>query len=986
MPTFYWVGKGCPRDGTPTNSHQWGLSDYDWNTPSNWVVAHSLHAHRLVPGSGVSTPTIRVLTEVYAIPNRCPGPGDEVFVGHFPWLRHQPMSRSGEFAIYDLYQRTPEATVIGVNDLFWNSTAWQPDTAGRGELSAPGFSKAASPEQATVQQVLYAPIDPLNGKVTTVSVPKALEGTSTVPLYRRFYATNSTSLSPNVGVPTTAYSWWWDGPSTWLNQVQPGEQVNEVGRISSILSVDMTRKNEYRNKRGYFLPSYQYFTRLPKKAESPLLWGGCVAGSTGTTAESGISGGSGYTYWRNANTISANPNIIAATAQALDTLNIVMYSDSLVEGITASGSVLVPTMGATAYTYNIAFYDPYPFKSVGDGLYGEEYETVVANLRKPYCGGWTGGMLTQLDDCYNCYGAGATGATSQRLLTLDRVVSKSLTAEGARINGLFVKAHNVNVRSPFEWNKYAGNNPLGFQNFREDRAPVDRPSCRLFSGSGVTPISCGDSWIARQIGDSCINSSGEYDGNCAENFGGWAVSGRNNKDKFVELRLAEFYNGPTGTDQENLKTILHADMRFGQFNLAYGRVQEANLGTPHGSYGNEYGEGPKTIYGLSSYNTGTPAIVSWDYSDIRNALSYYRTQSLNPYFVGKETTYIRSEQEAYGRANPFWPSSGVYFIGGLSGQIESRVNQLNLFSVSATINPMTKVGVSRIFLGYGDNVEFGGQCLTANSANPYNYTKDMGNIYVNHGYPVIAPNNTSLNAAVSMGSFFHGSTVTGDSFYAPYIVIKPLGLQDQGFDGGTGMSGGETEIRLVKTAFTSPIFNSQIGDLVIDNTDFVFVSPDDIGVRDRQKYGNKVIDRLIVKNESVVDYTNDTAGYLHFGRILNSGSTGGTGSVYGGILFQGEKDQFVVPPAGARLWISRIDGNTIDSRQKTMSVGFVATNFPEGKLDKLGNFPSELDASGTVTSTGKNPNAFNQNLIANAKMENQLGLEDELGDPEVPVA
>jgi hypothetical protein len=125
------------------------------------------------------------------------------------------------------------------------------------------------------------------------------------------------------------------------------------------------------------------FTKLPEKAMAPLLWGGCVAGTTGTTADSGISGGSGYTYWFNANTTTNNPNIIAATGQALDELNIIMYSDNLVQNISKDGVNSVYT-----------FWDTYPFKSVGDGLFGEEYSTVVKNLSAPYCGGWTGGFAT----------------------------------------------------------------------------------------------------------------------------------------------------------------------------------------------------------------------------------------------------------------------------------------------------------------------------------------------------------------------------------------------------------------------------------------------------------------------------------------------------------------------------------------------------------------------------------------------------------------
>jgi hypothetical protein len=140
---------------------------------------------------------------------------------------------------------------------------------------------------------------------------------------------------------------------------------------------------------------------------------------------------------------------------------------------------------------------------------------------------------------------------------------------------------------------------------------------------------------------------------------------------------------------------------------------------------------------------------------------------------------------------------------------------------------------------------------------------------------------------------------------------------------------------------------------------------------------------VIVKNDCIVNHNNDEGGYLHFGRIINSGSTGGTGSVYGGIIFQNEVNQLLIPPSGARYWISRIDGNIVDSRQKTMSVGFVATNYPEGNLSGM---PSEVDANGTVTVTStKNPKAYQANEIA-TKTNPNFEMDLETGNPEEQIA
>lgn len=991
MPTFYWVGKGCPKDGTSNSSHLWGTSEYDWNTPSNWVVAHSLHAHTLNASTyGKKGPTLTVLTEVYAIPNRCPGPGDQVYVGHYPWLKHYKYVSPDANESSDHFLETslsPEANnstngFIGVNDTFFSRFSWTPDYDPAGILGAPGISRGPYASTSTVQQVLYRPINSSNGRVTTVQVPRALYGTSTTPLYKKFYATTTNSLNGGSVTPSSlnslVVSEWWDGPSSWQNGELPAQIVTETNTVASILDYAMAMRNQYRLGLTYTLWMPIEMVKLPPKALAPLLWGGCVAGSTGITSSLGISGGSGNTFWINSG--DGGANVLADKNQALDELNVILYGDRLpLNGKYLDvGGVTGPTSPGNSYALN--FWDSYPFKSVGDGLFGEEFNTVVSKLQELNCSSPTGGFSTQIPDatCYNCVGATATA----RSTNLTRVTSRGLTAEGARATCLFVKAHNVNVRTPFEYNKYAGNNPLGKQKFREDAAMTYRISSTVKSGASTL----GDSWMMSNLGvlperNGCTDNTGD----CAhgpQGMGSWVNSCRTCNDKYVEMRLAEFFTpGITAQSPENYKTVLHADMRFGQFNLSYGRVQEANLGTPHASYGNEYAEGTKSIRGISSYDD--MGIGEWGtIGSLKNSLLQYDSYTFTPIQLANATTFINSNNNSwrFGLANPFWPSASTYFLGSNdSSEPTSRINRLNSFSVSATVNPMANAGVSRVFMSVGDTVEFMCGSLTSSGSNSYDYTTDMGSVFVNHGYPIVIGNNTGTVNAAEMGKFLFGSTMTGDRFYNPYISIKPLGI-NLSIGGGTGASGpiSSNNLFTAKTAYTSPIFYAQVGDLTLDNTDFSLISPDSInyGI---EKYGNKIIDRAFLKNDVLVDFRADDAAFLHFGRVLNAGSTGGTGSIYGGIIFQGETKQVVTPPAGSRFWVSKIDGNILDSRQTSVATTFVTTYYPEGQLSALGNFPNSLGAAGDVTSTGKNPQAYNKNDIFLYVKDDKIPME-QFGD------
>jgi len=803
-------------------------------------------------------------------------------------------------------------------------------------------------------------------------VPRALYGTSTVPLFKKFYATTTNSLNGGSGtgstISQTEVSEWWDGPGSWLNGELPGASNTETTTIASSLDYAMDIRNKYRLGVSQSWWNPQELTQLPSKALAPLLWGGCVAGSTGITSSEGISGGSGNTFWINSG--DGGANLVADKNQALDELNVIMYGDRL----PLNGQYTnIPTSGVGGTsgdwnTYVMNFWDCYPFRSVGDGLFGEEFDTVVTKLQELNCSSPTGGFSTQTPDstCYNCFGATANA----RSTTLTRINSRSLTAEGARATCLFVKANNVNVRSPFEYNKYAGNNPTGYQTFDTLYGRM-RTTSMISSGASTL----GDSWVMSNLGvlperNGCGSDINQDCAHGPNGLGSWVNSCKTCGDKYVELRLAEFFQFQVGPGEtaspENYKTVLHADMRFGQFNLSYGRVQEANLGVPYASYGNEYGEGPKTIKNISEYDDY--GIGSWNtLNTLKTSLREYNVYAGGPLDIAQRTTFVNSNNNStnFGKCNPFWPSASTYFLGAKdASEPKSRINRLNSYSVSATVNPMTDVGVSRIFASIGDTFEFMGGCLTGNPS-AYNYTKDMGNIFVNHGYPIVIGNNSGTVNPPEMGKFLFGSTMTGDRFYSPYISIKPLGINLSTIDGGTGASGPITNtLFTAKTLFTSPIFYSQVGDLGLDNTDFSLISPDSINYGP-EKYGNKTIDRAFLKNDVLVDFREDDAAFLHFGRILNAGSTGGTGSVYGGIIFQGETKQVVTPPAGARFWTSKIDGNILDSRQTSVPTSFVTTNYAEGQLAALGDLPNELDSSGQPASTGRNRQTFEANVFLN---------------------
>lgn len=485
----------------------------------------------------------------------------------------------------------------------------------------------------------------------------------------------------------------------------------------------------------------------------------------------------------NASTSISNPNLLAATGQAVDEFNIVLYSDNL-------------------RTSNGSFMDPYPFNSVGDGLFGEEYENVKNNITKPYCGSTTGGAAFYGEDCYSC----AAGATARSLNYNSIWINKSVTGEGARANTLFVKANKVNVKTPHEWNKYGGNNPLGGMIWHEDM----QPAYRYNTGDST-------SWISKQMG--LIDCAGET--GCAERFGEYGNAGSKDSLKYVELRLADNYGSLTSANDNFMGTVVHAQMRYGQFNMTYGRVQELHMGIPHGSYGNEYSDGNMQIANINNI------FASVSPTEVATSLPYYQSSNTSALSLYNNTNFVNGENitAKFGKANPFWPSQGVYFMGGQSnGDLTSRVNVLNSYSVSATVFPKTFVGVSRIFLGYNDNFEFSGQSLTA-PASTYNYTKDYGSIFVNHGYPLVVPNRNPQYQ--SLGVFQYGSMLTGDTYRANLISASSVGLVN-GSIGSTGISGGiisTVDTTRPKSAFVTSILNSQVGDMVLENTDYLFLSP-----------------------------------------------------------------------------------------------------------------------------------------------------------------
>lgn len=923
MPTFYWVGNGCPKDGTSSTSHLWGTSEFHWNNPNNWIVAHSLHEVTMAGIAGMTGPrepndTFKMKVEVYAIPNRVPGPGDSVYVGHYPWLDYLSTS--------SLLGSGDTNGVQQTNSRLFTEMDWMSNASGIARNA-----KAALP-------VLWKPYDSTTGKFRTVAVPSGVAGTSGVSINKKFYATTSITLNTSN---YSGYSEWFDGTvstnATVLSEATSiASSVRDLAFHRNGVRNGQTKWNTYNNVANLSV--------LPEQAYAPLLWGGCVAGTTGVTSAAGISGGSGWTWWPNASSTlnTSNPNLLAATGQALDELNIVFYSDNLMD---SNGAVSV-----AGRVYSTAtFWDPYPFKSVGDGLFGEEYNTVKDNFSKPHCQGVTGGQGYNGQPCYPCAG-GITGRASNYNAIF---TNKSLTAEGVRATCLFVKANKVNVKTPHEWNKYAANNPLGEMIHHADYPPVYRYSDNLQN----TSIPENTSWINKQLGlITCAGSSG-----CQDTWGTWGAAGKNDSSKYVELRLADNWGSKTGSSESYMGTLVHAQMRFGQFNMPYGKVQELHLGIPHGSYGNEYTDGNMTILGLEG------GVVTAE--TVKSALDNYKTYSNNDAMqLFNNTNFINRDNTnaKFGKANPFWPSSGVYFVGNdNTTDGTTRVNILNSYSVSSTILPTASIGVARIFLGLGDNLEFTGKSLTAPS-NAYDYTANYGSVYVNHGYPIAVPNRNSS----SFGIFQHGSMVTGDAYRASLIEAKSVGKVNN--SGGTADS--SVNSTRPKSAFVTSILNSQVGDMVIDNTDYIFLSPENFPISSKQKYGNKTVDRLFVKDNSNVDISQDTHGYIHFGRVL-SATAGYTGSIYGGVIFQGDNNEVFYPAAGTRLWISALGGNITDNRQQSMPVAFVASN----NIPGTGEMPNALVGS-TVSSTSKqNPYSYIRNEIAIAKNPEVSELYDQLG-------
>jgi len=975
MPTFYWVGKGCPKDGTPTTSHLWGTSEYDWNTPNNWIVAHSVHYNYLDPkDAGLSGPNstsmyakLSTITEVYGVPNRCPGPGDTVYVGHYPWLKNYTnTSQSGNPEFYSGGDRAQvDVPVVAANTNFNNSQLWGLSNGLVESLSSPLSSNLARP---SVLQVLYRPINQTNGKVVPLTVPTAMYGTSTDIKYKKFYATNTTSLT-NFGKVYTNYAEWWDGPSTWVNpNQQPSEILSETTKIKSSIDFLMNNRNRYRTRQTLSFATLPEFVNLPSQASAPLLWGGCVAGTTGITSAYGISGGSGNTFWPNAG--AGGIDFIASRYQGLDKLNIIVYSDTVLgrKNYIAVGSGMSGGTGTFSSTYinSAVFYDPYPFKSVGDGLFGEESVRVIDGLKEPICAGPTGGFSTTYagSGCYNC-NIGLTAASwTTRQNTLAYMIAGGLTAVGYRGNGVFVKTSEVYVRTPMEYNKYAGNNASGSFSYNESYPPYS---------SRFNTNEYGETWARSLVVGTDHTVVGP---NADRSNGIWSDAGKNNSDKYVEIRLADFIdwtNSATGatTGSEYLRTLVFADMRFGQFNMTYGKVQEMNLGVPNAAILNEYGEGIGQFLGGEMMTDPTNPIV--EFENQSTPFRLYAFYPLNNLELGEKTSYTSATKYSQGQnpANPFIPQNGVFFVGGKTpSEATSRINILNSLGVSTTVNPMTQVGVSRIFLSSLDTVEYMGMTITGSNPSAIDYRKYMGDIYVTHGYPYVWPNRYGEwdGSTEFSGKFAYGSSLTGTNYYAPFIEMKS-------FSKPMSSTGGiQTTTQSYKTAFFTPILNSSIADLSLDNTDLLFISPDRILGEDESKYGNKTIDRAMLKNSVSINFTEDDGGYLRFGRVLNAGSTGGTGAVYGGLVFNNEENQIILPPEGARFWVSRIDGGVLDVRQPTMDNTYVASYSNDGELALNGNFPSVLDPSGLPQSTGRRTDEYVQADLTRGR-KNILGTE-----------
>lgn len=935
MPTFYWVGNGCPKAGTSSTSHLWGTSEYHWNTPSNWVVAHSVHRFNM-PGTnpyggtagpagspdisigmtgGVSgatgpragTDTFEVFVEVYGTPNRAPGPGDTVYVGHYPWLMHKPIKTSGMVPAktssfnHIINKANHDAGfIVKLNDTFFDQNSWNPSRYSYNggawsqlpEHSAEGIYRRSS--APTDGAVLCVRLDP---KRRTLLVPRGVNGTSNTPINTNFYATTDVGLGYSTpGAITQLYT---PTPLTYEDAVS--RQIlyarNESISIMHSLSELLWAKNAYRN--GDTTVNWQStvtptnvsntFIPLPFKAAAPLLWGGCYS-VTGATSEVTIQGGTGPVFWANAG--ASGVDVWGATSQALHELNVVMY------GPIPTGAWQIPGDRSSMYQYQ----DIYPFNSVGDGLFGECYSTVLMGLQNAasISGGFFG---------YSCTGA----ATGQReVVNRSRVESRGITAEGAKAENLFVKTQNAFIYTPNEWNKLGGVNPHGLI-------------------LAHNPVYTGEEY-GRFNENFYVDASSRTPQ--ANNWANFWLGGRDNNlptrtdlfnNKFVQLRFADFTTGYTGSPgataaEWNYGTNVYAAMPYGQFSMPYGKVQTMILGADRaGTKSGNLPSGLEQTSGATEVNT----YIS-DKQDLLMTSDIFTIGwRTHPKFISNQMV-----------SDSVWADKGLYFIGGLTGaSYESRVNSLLVNGASVSLLPKTNVGYVNAYLGRGDMVEFMSKSLTSppqvGTVPLPLHVQNAGKTKITHGYPQIA-NGHYFGA--TEGYYIHGSPLTGTAYYRPVVesttYSNPVG----------------------KIVSVASGMNSQIGDMVLKNSNFILI--DDDPIQNETTSGQKTIDRVIVQESATVDMSTDGGGYLHIGRILNAGSTGGTGSVYGGVLFESDSNCILKPAAGHRFWVSNINGKTTDSRQPNMLLSYVVSNPDVGASE----FPSSLDNQGAVQSTSlENP-------------------------------
>lgn len=681
------------------------------------------------------------------------------------------------------------------------------------------------------------------------------------------------------------------------------------------------------NCSGYCVPNYSQFANNDvashsfEFANSPLLYGGVIQTSysnpIGLTTDTS-------TTWLMGGTNGANVGGI--TGFGLHRFVVVNY------GNTIRGTV----MGVSGSNLSPIFTDHYPYTSVGDGLWGKNNATVIESLR------------TGINNGVGC--TGVSGSTYFNVMTA--VQNKTLTADNQyNWSGLRIKAREIVNLTPMWWNKWPHPNYEGRIVTVENKTGNVSYAYNDTLPFGKSGIPAGVDWL--QSGLNKFNTLNEYSNynNLLGSYlvpvspyspyggtGGSKWIGAHTKNSFLdkEVNIRVLPMTLTGSYQGRVATTVNSHTLHGTYTFEEGWFR-GNWGTPFASAGEQYA---RSLFQLEKLEDRVYKSNGW-YPPVTAKKSVY------------DKDFVPDNSSGFSPVvNPFWPSKSQHYVGignNTTGNSPILSEENKFSNTSVTVFPeVYHLGWTDIRFGPGDIHELSARFVKPSdigiSGGEYgsiennNYPVVIGG----HGYPVANTN----SYGGSQGNIYIGSSYTADS-----IILSAVSVSK--FDTDIAKSGSVTLWG-----------NTNIGDIELENTNLSIYSsvPNDTLVQTPQYdmiSGDRLVDRVLLQKDSDIDMTEDSLGAFRVGRILGSGitlgsgATSGTAGIFGGIVFDSDRDQAIRPAANSRWWVSSIPGNQYDLRQTQFGSSYIS---PETSLYA---FPNSMDVNGFVASTGlKDFNAY----------------------------